>query len=114
MHRPDDRPPASPELEAIRAEIDRLDLTLVDLIARRAALARRTAPLKSREHLDFTDHRREAALVRRAAERARGRGIDPEPVRAIFWRLVELSHRSANPGRPALPEAPRSPGGRDG
>lgn len=89
-----------PELRAIRARIDQLDLDLVDLIARRAALAWSTAPVKSARGLAFKDHRREAELVRRAAALARERGIDPEPVRAIFWRLLELSHRGAGAACP--------------
>lgn len=56
MHLPDDSQSTPPELGEIRAEIDRLDLTLVDFLPRRAALAR------------HRDHRREAGLVRRAAE----------------------------------------------
>lgn len=68
MHPPYDPHPTIPELRVIRAEIDRLDLTLVDLTARRAALARRTAPLKTAQGVDFRDHRREAGLVRRAAD----------------------------------------------
>ena len=83
-----------PELQSIRTEIDDVDLALVDLIARRVALARRTAPLKAAHGLAFGNPQREAGLVRRAAELARERGIDPETVRAIFWQLVDLSHAS--------------------
>lgn len=97
MHRLDDHTHAPSDLLAIRSEIDRVDQTLVDLIARRAALARSTAPLKAAGGHPFRDHRREAGLVRRAAALARKRGIDPEPVRAIFWRLVELSHLGVGP-----------------
>jgi chorismate mutase len=86
--------PTPPELRAIRDEIDEVDLALVDLIARRVALARRTVPLKAARGLAFRNPHREAGLVRRAAELAKQRGIDPEPVRAIFWQLVDLSHAS--------------------
>jgi chorismate mutase len=40
------------------------------------------------------DPAREAAVVRRSAERARDAGLDEEAVREIFWRLVGLSRRT--------------------
>lgn len=95
-------PPA--ELLDIRREIDALDATLVDLVARRADLARSTASVKAAEGLPFRDHRREADLVRRAAARARERGLDPEPVRSVFWTLVEMSHAAVGSSAPATVE----------
>ncbi len=94
MHPTETTAPPPPDLHSLRAEIDEIDQALIDLIARRLALARRTAPIKSARGLGFRDPRREAGLVRRAAKLARTRGIDPEPVRAIFWNLIELSHRA--------------------
>ena len=110
--RPDSgRPPPPAELESIRREIDRLDLSLLDLLHRRLALAGRAAGVRSAHALGSTDHAREAALVRRAASLARERGLDPEIVREIFWKLIALSHRSAREGGTSASGDGR-PGGR--
>lgn len=92
--------PAVDELDAIRREIDRIDADLLELIHRRLGLAASTLAVKQRLGLGPADARREAEVVRRAAARARERGIEPESIREIFWRLIELS-RAASPRRMA-------------
>jgi chorismate mutase len=41
----------------------------------------------------------EAEVVRRAAERARETGLEPEMMRDVFWRLIGLSRWAAGGGR---------------
>lgn len=82
------------ELERLRAEIDAVDASLVDAFARRVAIARRIGDLKEEAGQPVLDPSREAAVVRRAAERAREAGLDEEAVREVFWRLVGLSRRT--------------------
>lgn len=82
------------DLVSIRREIDGIDADLLDLIHRRLRLAQATIEVKQREGLASTDGRREAEVVRLAAERARERGLEPELIREIFWRLIELSRTS--------------------
>lgn len=82
---------SSHPLADVRRAIDALDDQLLDLLTTRLELARRARPLKEGAGLPLQDLGREAAVVRRAADAARIRGLDPEPVRDIFWRLVELS-----------------------
>lgn len=84
-------PHPSDDLDDLRGEIDHLDRRILELIEHRLDLARRTLPVKARHGLRAVDTRREAEVVRRAASHARARGIEPELVREIWWRLIELS-----------------------
>ncbi len=86
--------PEPRELSRLRAQIDRVDAELLDLMAARLRLAEATLRVKRSHGLLSVDVRREAAVVSRGARLARERGLDPELVRDIFWRLIELS-RSA-------------------
>ena len=79
------------ELEAIRAEIGRVDEAIVFLIDERLRLARRVVELKRSAGLGVLDPSREAAVVRRAGALARERGLDDEAVRDVFWRLIEMA-----------------------
>ena len=88
------------ELTLIRSEIDEIDARLMDLIATRWGLAASTLEVKRRHGLLPTDARREASVVRRGARLARERGLEPELVRDIFWRLIELSRDAHEPRHP--------------
>jgi chorismate mutase len=79
------------ELEAVRAEIERVDEALVFLIDERLRLARRVGELKRSAGRRVLDPGREAAVVRRAGVLARDRGLDDEAVREVFWRLIEMA-----------------------
>ena len=79
------------ELASLRGRIDEIDGRLLELLARRRALALETLGVKSRHGLFAIDARREAAVVARGARRARELGLEEELVRDIFWRLIELS-----------------------
>ena len=56
------------------------------------------AEIKERLGLAITDPAREAAVVRRAAELARGDGVDEELVRDLIWRIM-ASARDDQQGR---------------
>jgi chorismate mutase len=79
------------ELEAIRAEIGRVDEAIVGLIGERLRLARHVGALKRTVGMSVLDPSREAAVVRRAGALARERGLDDEAVRDVFWRLIEMA-----------------------
>ena len=90
--------PGAPEkLEQIRREIDEIDSRLLDLMASRLGLAISTLDVKRRIGVHVTDVGREAEVVRRGARGARERGLEPEIVRDIFWRLIELSRAAREP-----------------
>lgn len=84
---------AQKEVARLRTAIDGVDTRLVALLAERLGLARETAAAKQLAGAPPSDPGREAEVVRRAAAEARAQGLDAEVVRAIFWRIIELSHR---------------------
>jgi chorismate mutase/prephenate dehydrogenase len=75
-------------LEALRKRILAVDEALVDLIGERKALVREVGRLKAAAGLPVLDPSREAAVVRRAAELARERGVDEELTRDVIWRII--------------------------
>jgi chorismate mutase len=81
-------------LEWIRGEIERIDRSLVSLVAERVQLARQVGEAKRALGLPTLDPAREAAVVRRAGALAREAGLDDEDVRYIFWHLIGLSRRA--------------------
>ena len=82
------------ELSEVRREIEEVDRSLVELLARRCRLARRAGVAKEGARLALLDPRQEAAVVRRGTAQARAAGIDPEGVRSVLWRVIALCRRS--------------------
>ncbi len=74
-----------------RAEIERIDRALIDLIRERVSAARNTAAAKRAAGLPTLDPPQEAAVIRRAATLAREAGLPAEDVRDVFWKLVALA-----------------------
>lgn len=87
------------ELLRLREEIAEVDIALADLLARRVRLARETGAVKREAGLPLQDPEREAAVVRRGVALARERGLDPEAVRAVFWRVVGMCREAQGDGR---------------
>jgi chorismate mutase len=86
------------DLAWVRDRIDELDDALVAMIRDRLALARAAADTKRATGRPQRDPRREAEVVRRAADRARELGVDDDSIRAVFRRLIDLSHRTVADG----------------
>ena len=84
------------EMERLREEIEAIDRSLIELIARRVDLAREVGRAKRAAGLPTLDPAREAAVVRRAGQLAREVGIADEDVRYIFWHLIGLARRAQN------------------
>jgi chorismate mutase len=84
-------------VEFLRAEVEALDDQLVSLLARRLELARTLGERKRSLGLPTLDPAREAEVVGRVAAAARDRGVPDEPVRSIFWTVVQIC-RSAQQG----------------
>lgn len=87
-------PTTTTTIATLRAEIEQLDQSLIDLIARRQELARAIACAKQEAGLPVVDLAREAAVVRGAAAHARDAQLDEEALRHIFWCLIDLSRRA--------------------
>jgi len=78
------------QLEQLRQEIMRIDDALVRALGERVRLARAAAGFKQAAGMPTLDPAREAAVVRRAADAARGRDLPADAVRAIFWQIIAL------------------------
>lgn len=83
-------------MEQLREEIESIDRSIIELIARRVELAREVGRAKRAANLPTLDPAREAAVVRRAGQIARESGIEDEDVRYIFWHLIGLARRAQN------------------
>ena len=90
--------PVDPALTALRTELEAVDGEIVRLIARRVETARAIGAHKRAVGLPTLDASREAAVVRRAATLARAANLPEEPVRAIFWQVVDLCRRAQEEG----------------
>lgn len=82
------RKEALERLDSLRDRILEVDETLVELVGERRALVLEIGRLKAELGLPVLDPSREAAVVRRAAEMARERGVDEELTRDVIWRIM--------------------------
>ncbi|MBI3723353.1 chorismate mutase [bacterium] len=80
------------EIDGWRREIDAIDDRIVDLVLRRARCAIRIGRAKRKAGVPVRDRAREAAVLARLAERARGR-LEGRDVRWVFSRIMELMRR---------------------
>lgn len=79
------------QLGALRAEIEAVDAVLIDALARRMALAREIRVVKQRAGQPVLDPAREAAVVARAAARAREVGLPEDEIRALYWKVIAVA-----------------------
>ena len=84
----------SPELRAVREQIDQADRELVELLGRRAELARRAADIKARAGQPVPDPHREEELLASRRAWATALGLDGEGVETIFRAILRFSRRS--------------------
>ncbi len=78
-------------IEELRAEIDRIDTAIVDLIANRQACAGQMARLKYAQGLPIRDAGRRHQVLERAFDRAVEQGVDPKAVQQVMELLVAMS-----------------------
>jgi chorismate mutase len=86
------------DLARCRDEIERIDNEIVERLAKRLALGKRTGELKRLAGLPILDPTREAAVIRRVTAVARDAGLPPEPIREVFWQIVGMSRRAQDEG----------------
>jgi chorismate mutase len=82
------------DLTTLREEIARVDDAIVDLLARRQGLARHVGAAKRAAGVSIADPAREAAVIRRIAERAREVQLPAEPVRELFRRIIAMAREA--------------------
>jgi chorismate mutase len=85
---------ASGRLELLRSRIEAIDDRIIELLVERVGLAHEVGAAKRAAMLPALDPRREAAVVRRAGERARAAGLQDEDVRYIFWHIIAMTRRA--------------------
>ena len=81
------------ELTQLRRDIEAIDRRLVELLAERIELGRRTGEIKREAGRPILDAAREAEVIRRAVTAARELGVPAEATREIFWHIVGMSRR---------------------
>lgn len=75
-------------MKASRADIDRVDDAILDLLAERAALVADLWTQKEARGEPLHDPAREAALLQRLRDRAPALGLDADAVEATFRTLI--------------------------
>ena len=98
----DDRSARRDRLERLRRDITDCDRELIAVVRRRLDLAKEVGEVKAGLGIPVTDPRREAAVVRRAAELARQAGLDEELIRSLIWQVMSSARarqykKSADP-----------------
>lgn len=88
----------------LRAAIADADRDLIEVLERRLRLAGEIGEIKRSAGRPVMDPAREAEVVRRAAELARDRGVDPELVRDLLWRVIAQARGVQDD--PDVPPAP--------
>lgn len=81
-------------LSALRDELDRIDSSLVDLLAARQDAVTRVAAVKSKTDAPLRDVLREGQQTARLAERARALGLDELFVVRLFRDIIDFSVRT--------------------
>jgi prephenate dehydrogenase len=83
-----------PELKETREHIDQLDHELVELLARRAELARRALRTKAQAGQPVPDPAREDAMIASRRAWASELGLDPQGVESIFRAILRFSRHA--------------------
>lgn len=86
------------ELVQLRRDIEAIDRRLIELLAERLELGRRTGEIKREAGRPILDAAREAEVIRRAVTAAREHGLPQEATREIFWHIVGMSRRQQEGG----------------
>jgi len=78
------------EIESLRREINRLNLEIIEKLAKRAETARRIGDVKKKHGMPIVDKSREAKVYQQIRELAENENLDPKKVEKVFKEIVEL------------------------
>ena len=78
-------------LEPYRASIDAIDNKIIDLLVERTGVIREVGQLKYSKKIPAVIAERIEQVRERSAERAQGKGLDPDLVRQIYTVLIDYS-----------------------
>jgi chorismate mutase len=92
-------------LEEVRAEIQRIDRNIVNLIKKRTELAEKVLESKRKSGLPINDEAQNKVVLERAVDNAIEFNLDTNPVRSIFKILIEMSieHQQELSGKGKFP-----------
>jgi len=79
------------EIDGLRAEIERIDAQILELVAQREQLANEVGLVKARDGLEVRDKHRERQVKAAFTKRARGMGMDPSFAEILAELLIQHS-----------------------
>ncbi|MCU7497615.1 MAG: chorismate mutase [Ignavibacteria bacterium] len=93
------------ELEAVRKEIEEIDMEILSLIGRRVNLAEKVLESKRINGKSINDHKQNEIVINRALNAATELNLDVGFVKAIFEILIRMSIERQNElsGKGSLP-----------
>ncbi len=84
------------ELEAVRKEIEEIDMEILTLIDRRVNLAEKVLDSKRINGTSINDHKQNEIVISRALNTATELNVDLGSVKAIFEILIRMSIERQN------------------
>lgn len=78
------------EITPHRAEITRLNIEIMERLARRIEVAETIAEVKRRHKKPIVDEARERVVLDQARAQARGLGIDPDGAERVFRAIIDM------------------------
>jgi chorismate mutase len=78
-------------LEEVRAEVEKIDEQIIELIAMRTKLAEEILAAKREAKVEIDDPEQVKKVLRRAVDKAKARKLDARAVERIFEVLVEMN-----------------------
>lgn len=81
----------APSIKNLRREINNLDHTIIDIIAKRLKIARKIGQTKKREKLNIHDEKREEKLKKLHGSWSNQKKINPKTIHNIFDLLIQES-----------------------
>jgi chorismate mutase len=78
------------EIEALRKEINRLNIEIVQKLSERVDVARKIGEVKKRHGRPIVDRKREAKVYQQVRWLAAERGIDTEGAERVFREIIRL------------------------
>lgn len=86
-------PNKSKTIENLRKQINVIDSSLIDLLAKRRLLSKEVIKTKDLNDLPIRDEKREKELLKRLIQEGKFKGLDAEYVTRIFQEVIENSVR---------------------
>ena len=80
------------QLEEYRAQIDKLDIEFIDVLARRLDVVKAVGALKAGSDISVVQPERAQAVKDRAAAMGAEKGLSPEFVRKLYDLMIDHAH----------------------